>query len=44
MGLKLMWTGLAIIVALNNLLVIPAGEIVGSILMLIGIILFWFDR
>ena len=43
-GLKLLWTGLAIIVALDRLLVVPAGQLVGAVLMLIGIILYWLDK
>jgi hypothetical protein len=42
-GTKLLWTGLTIIVA-TAWLVVPAKEIVGSVLMIIGLILMWMDK
>lgn len=43
MGIKLLWTGLTIILA-TSWLVIPASEVVGSVFMLIGLILMWLDK
>ncbi len=42
-GKKLLWTGLTIIVA-TAWLAVPAKEIVGSVLMIIGLILMWMDK
>lgn len=43
MGMKLLWTGLTVISA-SALITIPAGAIVGAVLMVIGCILMWMDR
>lgn len=42
-GSKLLWTGLTIIVA-TAWLAIPAKEVVGSVLMVIGLVLLWLDK
>jgi len=42
-GSKLLWTGLTILVA-TAWLTIPAKDIVGSVLMIIGLILLWLDK
>jgi len=45
MGIKLLWTGLTIVVAVSHLLTaIPALEIAGALLMVIGLVLYWFDK
>lgn len=43
MGTKLLWTGLTIIVT-APLTRVPAAAIVGSVLMVIGLILCWLDK
>lgn len=42
-GTKILWTGLTFIVA-TAWLVFPAKEIVGSVLMILGLILMWLDK
>lgn len=42
-GSKLLWTGLTLIMA-KGLLPIPAIEIVGAIIMILGLIAYWMDR
>lgn len=41
-GIKLLWTGLTIIMALNNR--VPHADIVGGIFMVIGLVLLWLDK
>jgi hypothetical protein len=43
MGIKLLWTGLTIMSA-SAVLRIPAGDIVGAIFMIIGLVLLWLDK
>lgn len=44
-GKKLLWTGLTItIIVATAWLAVPAKEIVGSVLMIIGLILMWMDK
>ena len=43
MGVKLLWTGLTIILA-TGWLTVPAANIVGSVFMVIGLILMWMDK
>lgn len=43
MGGKLLWTGLTILMA-NSVLKVPAGDIVGAVFMVIGLILLWLDK
>jgi len=42
-GIKLLWTGLTIIMA-SPLLSISAGATVGGIIMVVGGILMWLDK
>ena len=44
MGLKLLWTGVAIKLGLSQLIGFPGLDLVGAIFLLIGIILFWLDK
>lgn len=41
-GVKLAWTGVAIILALNQR--VPHADIVGGIFMVLGVVLMWLDR
>lgn len=44
MGTNLLWTGLTLIVALNQ---IPTGlplDLVGAVIMLIGLVMLWLGR
>jgi hypothetical protein len=43
-GHKLLWTGLALILALSKLWVGLPWDLIGEILMIIGLILFWLDK
>lgn len=43
MGVKLNWTGLLIILA-GAALHVPAADIVGAVIFLIGVVLMWLDR
>lgn len=45
-GLKLLWTGLTFIIAFQawNLGGVPAVNIVGAVLMILGLILYWIDK
>lgn len=43
MGVKLLWTGLTILSA-SAVLKVPAGDIVGAVFMVIGLILLWLDK
>ena len=43
MGLKLLWTAVAISIV-SPLLDVPAGGIVAAVLALIGIIMLWLDK
>ena len=44
-GEKLMWTGVtAIAVTMNGVWTIPAGVIVGAVLLFIGCVMNWFDK
>lgn len=43
MGGKLLWTGLTFIMALSRFVDFPA-EIVGMVLMIIGLVLLWLDK
>ena len=42
MGIKLLWTGLTISVALTT--IVPQAQIVGGVIMVIGAILMWMDK
>ena len=42
MGIKMLWTGLTIIVALSRW--VPHADVVGAIIMGIGLCLFLFDK
>lgn len=44
MSSKLLWTGLALIIAPAIVTFIPEREIVGSLLMVIGVVLHWLDK
>jgi hypothetical protein len=44
MGIKLLWLGLTLIEAATPLLGARVFELVGSIIMIIGVILFLLDR
>ncbi len=45
MGTKLLWTGATLILAGGTLGVpIPAVAVVGSVVMVIGLILLWLDK
>lgn len=44
MGIKLLWLGLTIITAFDKVFPIPAGQIVGSVIMIIGCLLMIIDR
>lgn len=44
MGLKLLWLGLTILMAFQVVFPLPAGEIVGAIIMIIGVLLFLLDK
>lgn len=44
MGIKLLWSGLTLITASGLLYVVPAANIVGEVLMIIGVILLWLDK
>lgn len=43
MGTKLLWTGLTVVSA-GSVVSIPAANVVGAILMVIGCVLMWADR
>jgi hypothetical protein len=43
MGLKLLWLGLTLIVA-TEWLTVPAAKLVGSVIMIIGLLLYLLDR
>jgi hypothetical protein len=43
MGVKLLWTGLTIIMA-ASVVKIPAADVVGAVLMVIGCVLMWLDK
>jgi hypothetical protein len=42
MGVKLLWTGLTISIALIGF--VPQAAIVGAVIMVIGAILMWMDK
>ena len=44
MGIKLLWTGVTVWVALPQLWHTPQAAIAGAILMVIGCILMWLDK
>lgn len=50
MGLKLLWTGIVLILALNKTIELFGGRgseivvVVGALLAVIGLILYWFDK
>lgn len=43
-GIKLLWVGLTILTAFQVVFPLPAGEIVGAILMILGCGLFLLDK
>jgi hypothetical protein len=43
MGVKLLWTGLVVIMA-APIITVPAAAIVGAVLMVIGCVLLWLDK
>ena len=44
MGVKLLWTGVTIWVALPMMTTVHQAPMVGAIFMVIGMILLWLDR
>lgn len=46
MGIKLLWTGLTFILAVNswNPAGVPAVSVVGAVIMILGAILMWLDK
>lgn len=50
MGLKLLWTGLVLIMAINAVIAAFGGNssdllvTVGALLMVIGLVLYWLDK
>ncbi len=44
MGKKLFDTGLFLVIASSLIITVPAAPIVGSVLMLIGVVLEWLDK
>ncbi len=44
MGHKLLWAGLTTLIALPNLVYLPYAEILGSIVMVVGLILALLDK
>lgn len=46
MGVKLLWTGLTLMFSAKvwNPLSVPVAEIIGAVLMIIGIALMWLDK
>lgn len=42
MGIKLLWTGLTISIALTTF--VPQATIVGGVIMVIGLVLLWLDK
>jgi hypothetical protein len=42
-GGKLLWTGLTILSA-SAAIKVPAGDIVGAVFMVFGLVLLWFDK
>lgn len=44
MGIKLLWTGMTVMMAAPHVLSIPAAVVVGAVLMVIGCILMWLDK
>jgi hypothetical protein len=44
MGMKLLWTGLTIIHAAPLVIQVPAAQVVGAVLMVIGCVLMWLDK
>lgn len=44
MGIKLLWTGLTLMLALPAITQIRMLELVGAIFMVIGLILCWLDK
>ena len=43
MGVKLLWTGLTVIMA-ASVIHVPAADVVGAVLMVIGCVLVWLDK
>ncbi len=44
MGGKLLWSGLTLIMCARLLAGVPAVDIVGEVIMIIGLILMWLDK
>lgn len=44
MGTKLLWTGATLILASTVLAFIPSVEVVGAVIMAIGLVLLWLDK
>ena len=46
LGSKLLWTGLTLLLAVKawNPLGVPAVEVVGAVLMVLGCVLMWLDK
>ncbi len=45
MGVKLNWTGLFLILAVDAIFpIVPQAKIVGAVIFLIGVILMWLDK
>ncbi len=43
MGVKLLWTGLTILSA-GSIVKVPAADVVGAVIMVIGCVLMWLDK
>lgn len=44
MGSKLLWLGLTIMMAFEAVFPLPAGQVVGAIIMIVGCILYLLDK
>ena len=44
MGIKLLWTGLTVMLASPTVIQLPAAQVVGAVLMVIGVVLMWLDK
>lgn len=43
MGVKLAWTGLAVFVLSQAWPVVPAGNVVGAVILAIGVVVMWIE-
>lgn len=44
MGEKLLWTGLTLFVLASAWPIVPAANVVGAVIMVIGLVLHWLDK